>query len=531
MGTVLKAVDPGLDRQVAIKVLHRELDDRHAARLRREAQALAKLSHPNVVQVYEVGDVDGQTFVAMELVNGQTLRTWMQREPRPSWQECIELFLQVGEGLAAAHERDLVHRDFKPANAIVDQKGRARVLDFGLARQVGERDQEEEARGQELAKTKPDSAPLNVTLTRPGSVLGTPAYMPPEQMEGREADGRSDQFSFCVSLYEAVYGERPFDGSTMTALRESTTSGNIKPVPRGTKVPARLRGVLLRGLAVDAGQRWPSMEALLTELRKVVAPPRRLQTRGLLGLVVAASVVGVGLWQSVGGTSERGSAILTEVDDQLQRPDLARPVVDADHDSHAGGRAEDPETSESTDQEFQTIQNDSGSTGNAPTDASNEHESTGREPAPATSPPRVEKDKTRRKRKPERKKDEPMPINRELPAKKKTNAGETVTAVPNTAPPEPSSTTLPRTLSSSETNALQRKAEEASRACGRKTGTFAPDVQVKFEVRPNGEVASATALSSMKASAEGVCAAKVVKKLRFPATVMGASRTWTLPLQ
>ncbi|MCA9707646.1 MAG: serine/threonine protein kinase, partial [Myxococcales bacterium] len=142
MGVVYKAFDPPLDRRVALKVLHKELDEQHTIRLRREAQAMAKLSHPNVVQVYEVGTVEGRTFVAMELVRGQTLRRWMRQRPRPSWRQCVEVFVQVGKGLAAAHDRGLVHRDFKPGNAIIDDKGRPRVLDFGLARKVEKADLE-----------------------------------------------------------------------------------------------------------------------------------------------------------------------------------------------------------------------------------------------------------------------------------------------------------------------------------------------------------------------------------------------------
>ena len=138
MGVVFKAFDPELDRRVALKVLRAELDERHTIRLRREAKAMAKLSHPNVVQVHEVGQAEGQTFVAMELVGGQTLGEWMRQQPRPTWRECVEVFVQVGAGLAAAHDRGLVHRDFKPGNAIIDEEGRPRVLDFGLARQAGE---------------------------------------------------------------------------------------------------------------------------------------------------------------------------------------------------------------------------------------------------------------------------------------------------------------------------------------------------------------------------------------------------------
>ncbi|MEM9457236.1 MAG: serine/threonine-protein kinase [Myxococcota bacterium] len=300
MGTVFKAFDSSLDRRVALKVLHKELDAMHTTRLLREAQALAKLSHPNVVQVYEVGEFEGQTFVAMELVKGKTLREWMRSKPRPGWRECLEVFLQVGAGLAAAHERGLVHRDFKPGNAIIDRKGRARVLDFGLARQVKIEDDDlstmRRARTDEM-----DPVPLDIPITQPGAVLGTPAYMPLEQMYGQEADARSDQFSFCVALYEAIYGERPFQGITMTAQVISMTHGHFRPVPKGIKAPAQLRRVLLRGLAHLPGDRWPSMEALLVELRRLVAPRGRpwvalgLAFGLVVGLVVGLSVLGAGL--------------------------------------------------------------------------------------------------------------------------------------------------------------------------------------------------------------------------------------------
>ncbi|MCA9712715.1 MAG: serine/threonine protein kinase, partial [Myxococcales bacterium] len=179
MGVVLKGYDDELDRQVAIKVLHRELDQQHTARLRREAQAMAKLSHPNVVQVYEVGQIEGQTFVAMELVKGKTLRQWLEQEPRPGWKACVEVSIQLGQGLAAAHKRGLVHRDFKPGNAIVDEEGRARVLDFGLARR-GEQDEQDEPPSLiQRARTDAHAAvPLEASLTKTGAVLGTPAYMP-----------------------------------------------------------------------------------------------------------------------------------------------------------------------------------------------------------------------------------------------------------------------------------------------------------------------------------------------------------------
>lgn len=290
MGVVVRAYDSELDRQVALKVLHSELGDRYTQRLRREAQAMAKLSHPNVVQVYEVGEIEGRTFVALELVKGQTLDKWTRQRPGPSWRECVSVFLQLGAGLAAAHERGLVHRDFKPANAILDEKGRARVLDFGLARRFEGIDEPSSVK---TCKIEAGTSELDAMLTRSGTVLGTPAYMPPEQMDGHEADARSDQFSFCVSLYEAVYGERPFAGRTLEALMVSIAGGAVRPGPKGNKVPGPLRAVLLRGLAVDPAQRWPSMEALLGELRKLVAPRTR---RGLvLGLTVGLLGMGAAL--------------------------------------------------------------------------------------------------------------------------------------------------------------------------------------------------------------------------------------------
>ncbi|MEM9453810.1 MAG: tetratricopeptide repeat protein [Myxococcota bacterium] len=291
MGTVLEAFDRTLDRRVAVKVLHRDLGERHTTRLMREAQAMAKLSHPNVVQVYEVGEVEGRAFVAMELVRGQTPREWLQQQPRPDWRACVEMFISLGAGLSAAHARGLVHRDFKPRNAIIDEEGRPRLLDFGLARQA---DTEDDASNTLLpVGARVDTDALDTPLTRTGAVLGTPAYMSPEQIKGHEADARSDQFSFCVSLYEAVYGERPFAGRGMKALLMAMAAGQIRPAPRESRVPTALRTVLLRGLSFEPERRWPSMEALLAALRKLVAPRRR---RGLaLGVVTGLIAIAGGL--------------------------------------------------------------------------------------------------------------------------------------------------------------------------------------------------------------------------------------------
>ena len=300
MGTVYEAFDRTLDRRVAVKVLHHDVAPHHQKRLVREAQALAQLSHPNVVQVYEVGELDGQSFVAMELVQGQTLRQWLRQEPRPGWRTCVEVYLHAGDGLAAAHEQELVHCDFKPSNAIVDAKGRVRVLDFGLARAAHDEGRDESSSGtnsrtlaNELRRSRRSS---RSPMTETGAVMGTPAYMPPEQMQGHEVDARSDQFSFCVALYEAVYGERPFEGRSLAELKVAKQEEQILPAPRNTKVPAALREMLLRGLAADPQRRWPSMQALLERLRPLVTPRRRRVLIAASGAVAAGlALVGAGL--------------------------------------------------------------------------------------------------------------------------------------------------------------------------------------------------------------------------------------------
>lgn len=291
MGTVFKAYDTELDRAVAIKLLHAEVDKEAEVRLKREAQALARLSHPNVVQVHEVGETEGQTFIVMELVKGQTLRDWMEEKPR-DWHECVRVYLQAGEGLAAAHDAGLVHRDFKPDNAIIDKKGHVRVLDFGLARRAN--GVEAEQKHDRPAILEAQRAVLDVSLTHTGTMLGTPGYMPPEQWKGKEADARSDQFSFCVSLYESLYGDRPFAGKTMHELMISVLEGRMQPTPKSPLTPSRLREVLHRGLAVEAEQRWLSMEILLGELRRTVSPRSRRWIG--LGLALGSVALGGGLW-------------------------------------------------------------------------------------------------------------------------------------------------------------------------------------------------------------------------------------------
>ncbi len=314
MGVVLKAFDRTLDRPVALKVLHRELDQEHTIRLRREAQAMAKLSHPNVVQVYEVAEVGGQTFVAMELVEGKSLRKWMEQSPSPGWRECVTVFLGAGAGLAAAHEEGLIHRDFKPDNAVIDEKGRPRVLDFGLARRAENdgqsvtSDAQADTAGERAVPELRDTA-LGTPLTRAGTVVGTPAYMPLEQLKGIETDARTDQFSYCVALFEALYGIRPFSAATMAAQMVAMLEGKVRAAPKGTKIPVALRRVLLRGLATKPEDRWPSMEPLLAELRAVVAPVRRgtlaLGLFGGLSLVSLSIAYGAGQGQRCEGARDK----------------------------------------------------------------------------------------------------------------------------------------------------------------------------------------------------------------------------------
>ena len=257
MGIVYAAFDPELDREVAIKLVRARLDDRHArAQTLGEAKALARLSHPNVVQIYEVGEHDGLVFLAMEYVHGVTLRSWMGEKPR-SWSEVIATFLQCGAGLHAAHQAGLVHRDFKPENVMVGYDGRVRVLDFGIARAGG-------GLGEETAKA-PEQGRETSSNGR-HRFVGTPAYMSPEQHGGGPPDTRSDQFGFCVALWEALYGDRPYVGSSRAELGRAVIAGERREPPTSAAVPAWVRRVLERGLAVDSDARWPSMAELLRAL-------------------------------------------------------------------------------------------------------------------------------------------------------------------------------------------------------------------------------------------------------------------------
>ena len=280
MGVVFAAYDPQLDRKVAIKLVRpaytETSGDEAQARLLREAQALARLRHPNIVQVYEVGAYGEEVFVAMEFIAGVTLRTW-QFKHAGSWREIIKVYSAAGRGLAEAHRAGLIHRDFKPDNVLVTPDGEARVLDFGLA-----------ARDGAPTATSPElSQGLSVNLTMPGALLGTPAYMSPEQHRGDIADVRSDVFAFSVSLFEALYGIRPFAGDTLPEICNSLFAGKITPPPPFVKIPAWVRRVVYRGLRVNPDERPQDMATVLKALSR---DPARLLISAVVILIVAAII-------------------------------------------------------------------------------------------------------------------------------------------------------------------------------------------------------------------------------------------------
>ncbi|MEZ4382402.1 MAG: serine/threonine-protein kinase [Nannocystaceae bacterium] len=259
MGVVYAAYHEELDRKVALKLVHADVGGSTGgqARIHREAQALAKLSHPNVVQIYEVGEHRGQVFLAMEFVDGAPLSTW-QAAPERSLSALFEAYCQAAEGLRAAHEAGLVHRDFKPENVLVGNDGRIRVLDFGLARS--------DRHGALTSESAHARRIDDLALTAPGAMAGTPAYMSPEQFQGAAVDLRSDVFSFAVALWEAVFGARPFAGETLGELIASVTEGPRPQPPARTNVPDRLVEALQRALRRDPEARLQSLDPLIQAL-------------------------------------------------------------------------------------------------------------------------------------------------------------------------------------------------------------------------------------------------------------------------
>jgi serine/threonine protein kinase/tetratricopeptide (TPR) repeat protein len=373
MGEVYAAYDGQLDRKVAIKLLRPDLrtsSSNARERLLREAQSLARVSHPNVVQVYEAGEAGDQVYVAMELLRGTPLHTWLEQyagDRDRHWRVILETFIAAGRGLAAVHAADLLHRDFKPANVLVGADGRVCVVDFGLARAARDAQSIEtalasgsgsmpetktDAKPGAKPETKTDAKPETKTdakpernidarregntaspaarggeppgrLTQSGMLVGTPAYMAPEQISGGEVDHRSDQFSFCVALYEALYGIRPFPGEDFSTLRDSLTSGEILAPPAQTRVPGWIWRVLARGLATDPDQRYPGMAELLAALERVTTRKRR-RWMAAAALLCGGMLAGGG---AVVGTHDRvacAEAAETALADAWDAPARAR---------------------------------------------------------------------------------------------------------------------------------------------------------------------------------------------------------------
>lgn len=262
---VFEAYDPHMDRTIALKLVDVSPIPGHDAtnpvmRSVREAQALAQISHPNVVRVYEVAHEENMVRIAMELVDGQTLREWMAAERQRPWREVIRILVQAARGLSAAHKGGLVHRDFKPDNVLVTRTGDVRVLDFGLAR----------AEARDMVDLEPSRRTLRADVTQSGAILGTPAYMAPEQFRGEAAGARGDQFAFCLVLYEALYRQRAFEGQKFDEIEKAVTTRDPLPPPEtsGAEVPEYIWPVLRRGLSREVDDRWASMDELLAELKR-----------------------------------------------------------------------------------------------------------------------------------------------------------------------------------------------------------------------------------------------------------------------
>ena len=306
MGLVYRAYDPELDRHVAIKLLRSALwDSEGRLRLLREAQAMARLSHPNVVTVHDVGTFGSQVFLAMECVDGVTLKEWSREAPR-SWREVVGVFVQAGRGLAAAHAAGIVHRDVKSSNILIGRSGRVKVMDFGVARHAGAPsvDGDENSAPVDPTPNTPDnrevsSSAFGAPLTQAGDIVGTPAYMAPEQARG-VSDIRTDQYGFCVSLYETLFGERP-RRSRKEAAEATGSAAKATSVPaRSTRVPAWVRRVVDRGLRRDPKERYSSMEELLADLTNDPAIRRRRVLAVFAVILVLAASVFVALSRSRG---------------------------------------------------------------------------------------------------------------------------------------------------------------------------------------------------------------------------------------
>ena len=332
MGEVYLARDAELDRKVAIKrVLGRLGGTSHQARLRSEARALARLSHPNVVQVYEFGEHEGRTFVAMEYVHGQTLGSWLS-EGQGSWRSVLDKFLAAGRGLAAVHAAGLVHRDFKPDNVLLSDEGRVLVADFGLVLSG-------EDRRPELGEAPSLGADMRTSVS--GAVLGTIRFMALEQLCASKVDARSDQFAFCVALYEALWAKPPFSLESSLARFDELEQGEPRvPSSReGLRPPARLWRVIRRGLSREPEARWPDMDALLEALERETRRRRQLAWVASLSAAATLAIAGVVLTSSP--EPDPCAAVereLEDVWDSERRAELERGIAGLDVEHAADSR-------------------------------------------------------------------------------------------------------------------------------------------------------------------------------------------------
>lgn len=286
MGVVYLAYDEELERKVALKLIlepEASHDAWEMAELRRrflaEARALAQLSHANVVSVYDVGEYCGQVFMAMEFVEGQSLRAWLD-EGRHTFRQHVEVMDQVGRGLVAVHEAGLVHRDVKPENILVQADGRAVLVDFGLVRLRSAQGHGGHSKSTDVALE--DAAQvLDDGRTQAGTVMGTPAYMAPEQMQGQDCDARADQFAYCLTYYEVVYGRRALRTYQLDArIREIRRLG-AAAAPSRVGVPLWLHGLIVQGLSESPERRHGSMQILLAQLRGGLDQQERVRLAAL----------------------------------------------------------------------------------------------------------------------------------------------------------------------------------------------------------------------------------------------------------
>jgi cysteine-rich repeat protein len=312
-GQVYEAFDPQLGRAVALKLLRGSAGQ--GTHLVGEASALARLSHPNVVNVHDAGIHRERAYVVMELVEGISLARWLELAPR-GWRDVVDRFADAARGLAAAHAAGLVHRDFKPDNVIVGIDGRARVADFGLALPSG-----------------------HAPATTAGRVVGTPAYMAPEQFVGERADARTDQFSFCIAFYWALYGQHPFHqqsvpGATVLSVAREVIAGKVRRPPAHARVPRWLERVIARGLSTDPSARWESMEALLAALKGGLESgvPRR-RARGLAAALAALVLLGAGAWRFLPARWHRRAVVTHQCGDGKRQA----PVEECDDGNRSDG--------------------------------------------------------------------------------------------------------------------------------------------------------------------------------------------------